>query len=109
MPVPVEVLPFGRKLTMSRLAKLGGKPELRTEASGRPFITDNGNYVADVKFEKIPAPARLERVINQLPGVVENGIFAGAADVVVVGHAGGCTKLRNKKDFLNLMRKLKIG
>jgi ribose 5-phosphate isomerase A len=88
---------------------LGGKPKLRIEAPGRPFLTDNGNYVVDVKFEEIPAPAKLERVIDQLPGVVENGVFAGVADVVVVGHAGGCTKLRNKKDFLNLMRKLKIG
>lgn len=103
-PVPVEVLPFAREYTMSKLAKLGGEPRLRMGTSGAPFITDNGNYVVNVKFQSIPKPSELEQQINRLPGVVENGIFAGVADEVLVGHEGGCARLRSKQDFLRFTR-----
>lgn len=92
MPVPVEILPFGWRQTAARLERLGGKVSLREER-GRPFLTDNGNYVLDVRFGEIKNPRKLERRINLVPGVVENGIFSGLADVVVVGHEEGCTAL----------------
>ncbi|MEM2536071.1 MAG: ribose-5-phosphate isomerase RpiA [Candidatus Hadarchaeales archaeon] len=91
-PVPVEVLPFGWKQTATRLERLGGKASIREE-KGRPFLTDNGNYVLDVFFGLIKRPRELEKRINSVPGVVENGIFSGLADVVVVGHEEGCTAL----------------
>lgn len=104
-PVPVEVLPFVHKFTMQKLAELGGGPRLRITTTGTPFITDNGNYIIDVKFASIPRPAELETEINRVPGVVENGLFAGVADVVLVGHEGGCATLKSKQDFLKFMRR----
>jgi ribose 5-phosphate isomerase A len=106
-PVPVEVLPFAYKSTIHKLAELGGKPMLRTTPSGVPFVTDDGNYIIDVKFRGIAKPKDLEAKINRVPGVIENGIFVGVADVVLVGHEGGCRVLRSKKDFVNFMQSLK--
>jgi ribose 5-phosphate isomerase A len=104
MPVPVEILPFAHKFVMQRLAKLKGEPMLRTASRGMPFVTDNGNYIVDVKFNSIPSPAELEDAINRVPGVVENGIFAGCVDLVYVGYEGGCKILRSKRDFLKFAR-----
>lgn len=103
-PVPVEVLPFAREYTMRKLAELGGEPRLRIAASGAPFVTDNGNYVVDVKFRSIPKPAKLEQQMNRVPGVVDNGLFINVADMVLVGYAGGHVKLRSKRDFLKFVQ-----
>ncbi len=103
MPVPVEVLPFVHKYVVSKLAELGGKPKLRVTPSGAPFVTDDGNYILDVKFERIAKPTELERAINHVPGVIENGIFVGVADAVLVGYEGGCKALRSKSDFLSFI------
>ncbi len=104
MPVPVEVLPFAREYTIARLEKLGGKPKLRQTSAGTPFVTDNGNYIVDIEFGSIQRPTKLEREINRIPGVIENGLFVGVADAVLVGHEDGCAKLRSKRDFLKFMR-----
>jgi ribose 5-phosphate isomerase A len=104
--VPVEVLSFAWKFTAKRLAELGGNPELRTSPSGSPFVTDDGNYIIDLKFESIDDPAKLERTINQMPGVVENGLFVDVADLLFVGYEGGCKTLRSRSDFLDFMRSL---
>lgn len=104
-PVPVEVLPFAREYTMRKLSELGGEPRLRVGASGAPFVTDDGNYIVDVKFRPIAKPAELERKINRVPGVVENGIFVGVADEVLAGHESGCARLRSKRDFLRFMQR----
>jgi len=102
-PVPVEVLPFAREYTARRLAELGGEPKLRIATSGAPFITDDGNYILDVKFRSIPKPAELEQKINRVPGVVENGIFVDVADIVLVGYNEGCKTLRTKRNFLDFL------
>ena len=107
MPVPVEVLPFAYKLAIHRLVELGGKPMLRTTSSGAPFVTDDGNYIIDVKFREVAKPKDLEAKINHAPGVIENGIFIGVTDIVIVGYEGGCKVLRSKRDFINFMRALK--
>lgn len=104
MPVPVEILPFAREYTIRKLAELGGEPKLRMDTGGAPFITDNGNYVVDVKFHSIPTPSKLERQLNRVPGVVENGIFSNVADMVLVGYEKGCTRLRSKQSFLKFIR-----
>jgi ribose 5-phosphate isomerase A len=103
--VPVEVLPFEYKFTMRKLSQLNGKSILRTTSAGKPFVTDNGNYIIDVKFPQISKPAELEAKINTVPGVVENGLFVGVADEVFVGHEGGCARLKSKRDFLNFVLK----
>ncbi len=72
---------------MRKLEKLGGKPELRMGIKkAGPVVTDQGNLVIDVKFDSIDDPASLEKTINNLPGVLENGLFVGVADVVLVGE-----------------------
>ena len=104
MPVPVEVLPFAHEYTICKLAELKGEPKLRMTSAGAPFITDDGNYIVDVKFHSIPKPAELERAINRVPGVIENGIFVSVADEVLIGYEGGYARLRSKRDFLKFMR-----
>lgn len=84
--LPVEVIPMAVAPVMRSLAKLGGKPELRMAAKkAGPVVTDQGNLVIDVKFDHIKNPAEMEKEINNLPGVLENGIFVGVADIIMVG------------------------
>ncbi|HEY0196824.1 MAG TPA: ribose-5-phosphate isomerase A, partial [Methanobacterium sp.] len=59
-----------------------------------PVITDNGNFVIDTRFQKIHEPEALEVQLNTIPGVVENGIFTGIVDQVIVGTAGGLEILK---------------
>lgn len=102
-PVPVEVLPFAPKYTMGKLAELG-KPTLRTLTGGIPLITDNGNYLVDLKLNSIKDAAAMEQQINSLPGVVDNGLFAGMTDFVIVGYEDGCKILRDEEDFLKFLK-----
>jgi ribose 5-phosphate isomerase A len=86
-PVPVEVLPMAIAPVTRALEKLGGKPELRMGIKkDGPVITDQGNMVLDVTFASIPNPAELEKILNNIPGVLENGIFVGVADIVLIGE-----------------------
>lgn len=98
-PVPVEVVPFSHEYIAGVLEGLGGISELRIAKTGNPFVTDNGNYIFDLDFGAIEEPSELERNINQIPGVVENGIFLDLADIVFVGYEGGCEVLESEKDF----------
>ncbi len=85
--LPVEVIPMAMTPVMNKLEKLGGKPELRMGVKkAGPVVTDQGNLVIDVKFDDIPDPADLEKTINNIPGVLENGLFVGVADVILVGE-----------------------
>jgi ribose 5-phosphate isomerase A len=85
--LPVEVLPMAIVPVMRKIEQLGGKPELRMGVKkAGPVITDQGNMVIDVKFESISDPANLEKTLNNIPGVLENGLFVGVADVVLVGE-----------------------
>jgi ribose 5-phosphate isomerase A len=86
--LPVEVLPGAWVQVQSRLKSIGGVAELRmaTRKAG-PVVTDQGNLVLDVRFEAgISDPIVLERDINNLPGVLENGLFVNLADEVLVGE-----------------------
>jgi ribose 5-phosphate isomerase A len=86
-PVPVEVLPMAIAPVTRALEKLGGKPELRMGVKkDGPVITDQGNMVLDVTFASIPNPAELEKILNNIPGVLENGIFVGVTDIVLIGE-----------------------
>lgn len=85
--LPVEVIPMARTPVMAALEKLGGKPTLRMGVKkAGPVVTDQGNLVIDVKFEAIDNPGELEKTINNIPGVLENGLFVGVTDVVLVGE-----------------------
>ncbi len=88
-PLPVEVIPLARSYVSRQLIKLRGRPELRAN-----FTTDNGNEVVDVRNLDLVDPVGMERKINDLSGVVCNGIFAlRPADAVVVGHDGHVTTI----------------
>ena len=85
--LPVEVIPMAITPVMRAIAKLGGKPELRMGIrKAGPVITDQGNMVIDVTFDSIDNPAELEKTLNNIPGVLENGLFVGVTDVVLVGE-----------------------
>jgi len=85
--LPVEVIPMAMTPVMRAIAKLGGQPELRMGIrKAGPVITDQGNMVIDVKFDSIPDPAALEKTLNNIPGVLENGLFVGVTTKVLVGE-----------------------
>ncbi|WP_394141539.1 ribose-5-phosphate isomerase RpiA [Cytobacillus oceanisediminis] len=81
-PLPVEVVPFGFEMTMKHIRELGGSPKLR-QKNKLPYITDNGNYIIDCVFSELKFPEYLEKRINMIPGVVDNGLFIGMADIVI--------------------------
>jgi len=84
-PLPVEVIPMARAHVARELAKLGGRPMLR-----EGFVTDNGNLILDVHDLAISDPKKLEAQINQIVGVVTNGLFAiRPADVLLLGTPSG--------------------
>jgi ribose 5-phosphate isomerase A len=86
-PVPIEVLPMAVTPVTRAVEKLGGKPELRMGVKkDGPVITDQGNMVLDVTFADISNPAELEKTLNNIPGVLENGIFVDLADIVLIGE-----------------------
>lgn len=88
-PLPVEVIPMARSYVARRLAALGGQPELR-----QGFVTDNGNQILDVRGLTIVDPPALEGEINQIVGVVTNGLFARRrADVLLLAGPGGVEAL----------------
>lgn len=85
--LPVEVLPLAIKPVTRRLEALNGVPELRMAIrKDGPVITDQGNMIIDVRFEAIDNPRELEQVINNIPGVLENGLFVDLVSLVLVGH-----------------------
>ena len=89
-PLPVEVIPMARNYVARELQKLGGRPVWR-----EAMVTDNGNIILDVFDLTIIDPVAFEQQVNQITGVVTNGIFAvRPADVVLVGSAEG-TKVLN--------------
>lgn len=90
--LPVEVLPFGWKQTEKRVAATGCVPKLR-ERDGAPFVTDNGNWVLDCKYDGIDDPAWLDDHLDGLVGVVDHGLFVGMAGRVIVGDAAGKTRV----------------
>ncbi|MBN2066060.1 MAG: ribose-5-phosphate isomerase RpiA [Candidatus Thermoplasmatota archaeon] len=91
-PLPVEVVKFGWTATQKSLEEFGCKVSLRTIMND-PFITDNGNYILDCDFEHIDDAEQLESDLNHIPGVVENGLFIGLVDEVIVGSKQGVKTL----------------
>ena len=95
--LPVEVLQFGwqstRQLIISRLAAmdLGEKTVTRRLVADLPFVTDEGNFILDLQLAKIQDATDLELQLNNIPGVVENGLFIDTCNEVVIGHADGST------------------
>ena len=87
-PLPVEVIPFGWICSFKRLQDLGFQPTLRLQ-SGDRYLTDEGNYILDCRSGGIVDPKRMNRELNSIPGVVENGLFVGMADRILVASPQG--------------------
>ena len=88
-PLPVEVIPMARSMVARELVKHGGQPVYR-----EGFVTDNGNIILDVHNLEIMEPAKLEQALNNIPGVVTNGLFAlRPADVLLLGTEDGVKKI----------------
>jgi len=94
--LPVEVVKFGWTSTKKTLEEFDCQVELRKVMGDEPFITDNSNYILDCEFERIEDPAQMEIDINSIPGVVENGLFIGLVDEVIVGGKQGISTLNKE-------------
>jgi ribose 5-phosphate isomerase A len=85
--LPVEIVRFGAETVLERLAAMGCVPALRRSGEG-PFITENGNVIADCAFAEIDDAAALEARLSAIIGVVESGLFVGLASEILVGRPG---------------------
>ena len=96
-PLPVEVIPMAHELIARKLDALGGQARLRLK-DGKPFITDNGNVILDISGLQIARPEELERIINNMAGVVTVGLFAQrGANVCLLGSPDGVKVLEFDK------------
>ncbi|MBT2642242.1 ribose-5-phosphate isomerase RpiA [Bacillus sp. ISL-41] len=86
-PLPVEIVTFGAEMISRKIAELGCEPKLRLSGT-QPFITDNGNYILDCDFKQIESPEELEKQLNMIPGVVENGLFVNMAKRLITIENG---------------------
>ena len=100
-PLPLEVIPFGLPVTkglveelLTGLDVLGRNTVLRMDGDA-PFETDNGNHILDLHLKHISNPRQLSFALNQIPGVVENGLFIDICDMVIVGHGDGKVTVRD--------------
>ncbi|WP_282118763.1 ribose-5-phosphate isomerase RpiA [Ruegeria atlantica] len=103
-PLPVEVIPFGWQTTRTLIQEaldtmdvLGTSAALRMNGQA-PFVTDEGNHILDLHLQRIGNARQLALVLNQVPGVVENGLFIDICDRVVIGHGDGRVELRDIND-----------
>jgi ribose 5-phosphate isomerase A len=94
-PLPVEVVPFGVTATRNMIEMLAadsgchGEITMRLGRDGKPFRTDGGNYIFDCAFGSLDDPESLDEALKFIPGVVENGLFLGIADVAIIGGPDG--------------------
>jgi len=106
-PLPIEVVEFGLKATLAMIetmaADVGCEGELvvRMGKDGKPFRTDSGNLIVDAHFEVIPDADLLDEALKMVPGVVENGLFIGIADVAIIAGPDGVRVLEASYDDLD--------
>ncbi|WP_371036619.1 ribose-5-phosphate isomerase RpiA [Rhodosalinus sp. FB01] len=100
-PLPVEVIPFAWQTTRALVEEtlismdvLGRDVSLRMDGEAA-FVTDEGNYILDLHLKRIGEPRQLAMVLNQIPGVVENGLFIDICDTVVIGFGDGRVEVRD--------------
>ena len=93
-PLPVEVIRFAQAVVVKKIAALGADVRLRSNADGKPYVTDENNYILDCQFGQIPDADGLARRLSDMPGVVEHGLFIGMAGVVLVANGKEVMELR---------------
>jgi len=98
-PLPVEVVRFGARATRGMIERLAreagcdGEIRLRLGSDGQPFVTDGGNYIFDCGFARIGDVDALDGALKLIPGVVENGLFLGFADLAIIAGGGGVEEI----------------
>ncbi|MGR3623913.1 ribose-5-phosphate isomerase RpiA [Pseudophaeobacter sp.] len=100
-PLPIEVIPFGWQTSQALIEEtlvsmdvLGRSATLRMNGDA-PFVTDEGNHILDLHLNRIGNARQLALVVNQIPGVVENGLFIDICDTVIIGHGDGNVEVRD--------------
>lgn len=96
-PVPIEVIPFGWRITSRYIERLGCEAEIR-KSMNSIFISDNGNYILDCKFGNISNPVSLHSELKMTPGVIETGLFIDMTDKVILGQEKGVVIIDKKKN-----------
>ena len=95
--IPIEIIPEALRFILKKMELLGGKPMVRMgRAKLGPLVTDNGNFIIDVDFGKVTTPVDLHSKINELPGVVDTGIFVDMTSKVYIGHPNGEVEILQK-------------
>ena len=92
-PLPVEVIKFAQALIAKKITELGAEVALRRTADGKPYLTDENNYILDCHFAKIREADGLANKLSDMPGVVEHGLFINMANVVLVARGSEVTEL----------------
>jgi ribose 5-phosphate isomerase A len=95
-PLPVEVIKFAQPVVARKIRALGAQVDLRRDATGKPFLTDEHNHILDCRFGQIRNPEALARSLSDMPGVVEHGLFIGMANVVLVANGSEIVELSPK-------------
>lgn len=91
--LPVEVLPFAAPLAIRRLEALGGLTPTIRQADGRPFVSDNGNWILDIGLSPPSDVTALDRSLRSVPGVFDTGLFLGTAAMVLLAEQGSVQTL----------------
>ena len=114
-PLPCEVIPFGWRTTQALIEETlismevsGRSSSLRMNGE-QPFRTDEGNFIIDLHLNRIGNARQLAMVLNQMPGVVENGLFVDICDLVIIGNADGRVELRDIKEGTITEEQLDLG
>src|ERR1700677_3105830 len=92
-PLPVEVIKFAQALIAKKITELGAEVALRRTADGKPYLTDENNYILDCHFAKIRGADGLANKLSDMPGVVEHGLFINMANVVLVARGSEVTEI----------------
>jgi ribose 5-phosphate isomerase A len=95
-PLPVEVVPFSLPWVLDELEQLKGAPRQRMTAgsAGKPYLTDQGNYIVDCHFQRIEDPRVLAAQLESIPGIAEHGLFLGYATAALIADGNQLTILR---------------
>jgi ribose 5-phosphate isomerase A len=94
-PVPLEIISQSTKPVFAELEDMGADSKIRmAKYKDGPVISDNGNFIVDASFGEINNPIQLEKDLNSIPGVVENGIFSEMVDKVILGTNEGVKVLK---------------
>jgi ribose 5-phosphate isomerase A len=93
-PLPVEIIGFAEPLIAKKITDLGAQVVRRQDASGKPYMTDEGHHILDCHFGQIPDPPALACTLSEMAGIVEHGLFVGMASVVLMAKAGQVEEIR---------------